>query len=69
MVEFSISNARYNYVHDQKYPSEDVDIHHIVLKRSGAKYYFVYALVLLVLACGFYLYVFEVCLQTKFLCQ
>lgn len=59
MVEFSISNARYNYVHDQKYPSEDVDIHHIVLKRSGAKYYFVYALVLLVLACGFYLYVFE----------
>ncbi|XP_058756072.1 uncharacterized protein LOC131629297 isoform X2 [Vicia villosa] len=59
MVEFSISNARYSYVHDQKYPSEDVDIHHIVLRRSGAKHLFVSASALFVLACGIYLYVFE----------
>ncbi|XP_004512272.1 uncharacterized protein [Cicer arietinum] len=59
MVEFSISNARYTYVHDQKYPSEDVDIHHIVLKRSGAKYFCVYASALLVLACAIYLYLLQ----------
>lgn len=68
MVEFSISNARYTYVHDQKYPSKDVDIHHIVLKRC-TKYFFVYASALLVLAYAFYLYVVEVCLPTSFLFQ
>ncbi|KAF7829058.1 uncharacterized protein G2W53_020222 [Senna tora] len=31
MVNFSISNAKYTYVHDQKYPLEAVDIHHIVV--------------------------------------
>ncbi|KAL3038692.1 hypothetical protein AAZX31_01G145800 [Glycine max] len=59
MVIFSISNARYTYVHDQKYPSEDVDIHHVVSRRSNAKYLFVYASALLVLACALYLYVLK----------
>lgn len=63
MVIFSISNARYTYVHDQKYPSKDVDIHHIVSRRSNAKY-LVYATALLVLACALYLYVLKVCLPT-----
>ncbi|CAJ2657121.1 unnamed protein product, partial [Trifolium pratense] len=59
MVEFSISNARYTYVHDQKYPSENADMHHIVLRRSGSKYVFVYASALFVLACAIYLYFLE----------
>ena len=59
MVIFSISNARYTYVHDQKYPSEDVDIHHVVSRRSNAKYLFVHASALLVLACALYLYVLK----------
>ncbi|CAL0311692.1 unnamed protein product [Lupinus luteus] len=59
MVKFSISNARYIYVHDQKYPSEDVDIHHIVSRKSIAKSLFVYTLAFLVLACSIYLYVLE----------
>ncbi|KAK2400730.1 phosphatidylinositolglycan protein [Trifolium repens] len=59
MVEFSISNARYTYVHDQKYPSENADIHHIILRRNGSKYFFVYASALLVLACAIYLYFLE----------
>ncbi|KEH21473.1 putative GPI-GlcNAc transferase complex, PIG-H component domain-containing protein [Medicago truncatula] len=52
-------DTRYNYVHDQKYPSEDVDIHHIVLRSNGGKYFFVYASALIVLACGIYLYLLE----------
>ncbi|XP_019445176.1 PREDICTED: uncharacterized protein LOC109348995 [Lupinus angustifolius] len=59
MVKFSISNARYIYVHDQKYPSEDVDIHHIVSRKSIAKSLFVYTLAFLVLACSIYLFVLE----------
>ncbi|KAH1224135.1 hypothetical protein GmHk_11G031425 [Glycine max] len=49
---------KYTYVHDQKYPSKDVDIHHIVSRRSNAKY-LVYATALLVLACALYLYVLK----------
>ncbi|KAK7386151.1 hypothetical protein VNO78_26172 [Psophocarpus tetragonolobus] len=59
MVIFSISNARYTYVHDQKYPSEDVDIHHIVSRSGSAKYVFVYASAFLVLACSMYLHVLK----------
>jgi len=58
-------DTRYNYVHDQKYSSEDVDIHHIVLKNNGGKYFFVYASALLVLACGIYLYLLEVCMSSN----
>ena len=64
MVKSSISNAKYTYVHDQKYPPEAVDIHHIVFRKSGAKNLFVYILALLVLACAFYLYVLKVCIPT-----
>ncbi|XP_061346122.1 uncharacterized protein LOC133291804 isoform X2 [Gastrolobium bilobum] len=59
MVKSSISNARYTYVHDQKYRSEDIDIHHIVLRRRSTKHLFVYVSALLVLACAVYLYVLE----------
>ncbi|XP_058761016.1 uncharacterized protein LOC131634372 isoform X2 [Vicia villosa] len=37
----------------------DVDIHHIVLRRSDAKYFLLYASTNFVLACGIYLYVFK----------
>jgi len=58
-------DTRYNYVHDQKYLSEDVIIHHIVLRSNGGKYFFVYASALLVLACGIYLYLLEVCMSSN----
>ena len=64
MIEFSISNVRYTYVHDQKYSSEVVDIHHIISRRSNARYFFVYATTLLLLACALYLYVHKVSLPT-----
>ncbi|KAJ7953229.1 GPI-GlcNAc transferase complex, PIG-H component [Quillaja saponaria] len=59
MVNSSISSARYTYLHDQKYPSEAVDIHNIIVRRSGAKSFFVYTIALLVLACAFYLYLLK----------
>jgi phosphatidylinositol glycan class H protein len=68
MVEFSISNARYTYVNDKKYPAENADMHHIIL-RSGSKYFLVYTSALLVLACAIYLYFLEVWLPTNFLCH
>jgi amino acid transporter len=68
MVEFSVSNARYTYVHDQENPSQNADMHHIVLRRNCSKYFFVYASALLVLACAIYLCYLEVCLPTNFLC-
>jgi len=64
MIEFSKSNVKYTYVHDQKYSSEVVDIHHIILRRSNAKYFFMYTTTLLVLACALYLYVYKVCLPS-----
>jgi len=68
MIEFTVSNARYTYVHDQESPSQNADMHHIILRRSGSKYFFVYASALLVLACAIYLCFLEVCLPTNFLC-
>ncbi|KAI4314656.1 hypothetical protein L6164_027544 [Bauhinia variegata] len=59
MVKFSISNARYTYIHEQKYPSEAVDVHYIVVRKSGAKHIFVYILALLILASAFYLHVLK----------
>ncbi|KAK8472650.1 hypothetical protein PHAVU_002G272304 [Phaseolus vulgaris] len=40
MIEFLISNARYDYVHDWKYPFEVVERHHIVSRRSNADFFF-----------------------------
>ncbi|XP_014520393.1 uncharacterized protein LOC106777333 [Vigna radiata var. radiata] len=59
MIEFSKRNVRYTYVHDQKYSSEVVDIHHIISRSSNAKYFFVYTTTLLVLACALYLYAYK----------
>ncbi|KAI4327843.1 hypothetical protein L6164_020259 [Bauhinia variegata] len=59
MVKFSISNARYTYIDDGKYPSEAVDVHQIVVRKSGAKHIFVYITALLVLASAFYLHVLK----------
>ncbi|MED6143476.1 hypothetical protein PIB30_006738 [Stylosanthes scabra] len=55
MVKFSISKGRYTYTHDQKYPCENVDIHHIILKSCRANYVFVYTLAVLLLASALYL--------------
>ncbi|XP_022145301.1 uncharacterized protein LOC111014789, partial [Momordica charantia] len=35
MAEFSITNWRYGYFRDSKWPSEAVDIHHVVLRSKG----------------------------------
>ncbi|KAI9077366.1 hypothetical protein K1719_040679 [Acacia pycnantha] len=59
MTKFSISNTNYTYVHDQNDPSEAIDVHHIMVKRSGAKALFVYISVLVLLASAFYLYAYE----------
>ncbi|KAJ7944048.1 GPI-GlcNAc transferase complex PIG-H component [Quillaja saponaria] len=59
MVNSSISNGRYTYLHDQNYPYEAIDMHHIIVSRSGAKSFFVYTIMLLVLACGVYLYLLK----------
>lgn len=60
MANFSISNAKYTYVHDQKCPSAAVDIHHIVVRKTGARDLFVYISAILVLACALYHYLLEV---------
>ncbi|XP_054809352.1 uncharacterized protein LOC129311236 [Prosopis cineraria] len=59
MVKFSISNANYTYVHDQNDPSDTIDVHHIMVKRSGAKSLFVYISAFVLLASAFYLYAYE----------
>lgn len=35
MVEFS--NRRFTYTHDHKWPSEEIDVHHIIVRKSNTK--------------------------------
>ncbi|KAK9284198.1 hypothetical protein L1049_023367 [Liquidambar formosana] len=55
MAEFSIANARYIYLHDHKWPSQAIDVHHIVVRKSGAKGFLASLLASLLLANAFYL--------------
>jgi hypothetical protein len=61
MAECSISDKRYTYIHDSKWPSEAADVHHIVVRKSGAKGFLVYLSALLILANGFHLFLVKVC--------
>ncbi|XP_059438597.1 uncharacterized protein LOC132171325 [Corylus avellana] len=56
MVGSSISDERYTYIHDSKWPSEAADVHHIVVRKSSAKGFLVYLSALLILANGFHLF-------------
>ncbi|XP_043811206.1 uncharacterized protein LOC110611988 isoform X2 [Manihot esculenta] len=35
MVEFS--NRRFTYTHDHKWPSEEIDVHHIIVRKRNTK--------------------------------
>lgn len=62
MVEISsISDKRYTYIHDSKWPSEAADVHNIVVRKSGAKGFLVYLSALLILVNGFHLFLVKVC--------
>jgi hypothetical protein len=60
MVGSSISDKRYTYIHDSEWPSEAADVHHIVVRKSGAKGFLVYLSALLILANGFHLFLVKV---------
>ncbi|KDP33584.1 hypothetical protein JCGZ_07155 [Jatropha curcas] len=42
MADLSITDRRYTYIHDCKWPSEAIDVHHIVVRKSKTKSFFVY---------------------------
>ena len=50
MTEFSIANQRYGYLHERKWPSEAIDMHHVVVRKSNAKDFFVCLSALIVVA-------------------
>ncbi|KAM1836249.1 hypothetical protein ACFX14_018200 [Malus domestica] len=52
----SITSSKYTYLHDCKWPCEAVDVHHIIVKKSGAKGFFRYFFSLVILATAFYLF-------------
>ncbi|KAJ9184034.1 hypothetical protein P3X46_007818 [Hevea brasiliensis] len=56
MVEFSITNQRYTYIDDHKWPSEEIDIHHIIVRKSNAKGFIVCVSAFVVLANGLCLF-------------
>ncbi|KAM1587635.1 hypothetical protein ACFX1X_027103 [Malus domestica] len=56
MVGSSITNSRYTYLHDRRRPCEAVDVHHIIVRKSGAKGLFVYLFAVVILATAFYVF-------------
>ncbi|XP_050379701.1 uncharacterized protein LOC126797054 [Argentina anserina] len=56
MVGSCISNSRYTYIHGSKWPNEAVDVHQFIVKKSGAKGFFVYFFALVILANAFHLF-------------
>ncbi|XP_057977985.1 uncharacterized protein LOC131164652 [Malania oleifera] len=56
MAESAISNSRYTYLHDGKWPSQAVDVHHVVVRKSGARGVLIYVSVLLLVANVSYLF-------------
>ncbi|KAJ0097648.1 hypothetical protein Patl1_29277 [Pistacia atlantica] len=53
--ENSIVNRRYTYTHECKWPIEAIDIHHIFVRRSRAKRFFIYLSVIIVLSKSLFL--------------
>lgn len=66
MVGSSISNSRYTYIHGSKWPNEAVDMHQIIVKKSGAKGFLVYFFALIILANAFYLFLVKVWLISSY---
>ncbi|KAI5556261.1 hypothetical protein BDE02_18G022200 [Populus trichocarpa] len=56
MTEFSIANRRYGYLHERKWPSEAIDMHHVMVRKSNGKGFFVFFSALIVLANASYLF-------------
>ncbi|KAL3566123.1 hypothetical protein D5086_031538 [Populus alba] len=56
MTEFSIGNRRYGYVHERKWPSEAIDMHHVVVRKRNGKGFLVFFSALIVLANASYLF-------------
>lgn len=52
----SISEERYTYIHDGKWPSAAADVHRIVVRKRGAKGFLVFLSALLILANGLHLF-------------
>lgn len=61
MVSSCISNSRYTYIHGSKWPNEAVDVHQVIVKKSGAKGFLVYFFALAILANAFHLFLVKVC--------
>ncbi|XP_031269341.1 uncharacterized protein LOC116127817 [Pistacia vera] len=53
--ENSIVNRRYTYTRECKWPIEAIDIHHIFVRRSRAKRFFIYLSVIIVLSKSLFL--------------
>lgn len=69
MLDSSITNSRYAYTRDHKWPSKVVDTHQIVVRKSGAKGFFVYSTSLLIVASALYFYLVKVpCIQFSEMC-
>lgn len=60
MTEFSIANQRYGYLHERKWPSEAIDMHHVVVRKSNGKGFFVFFSALIALANASYLFLVKV---------
>lgn len=55
MGENSFAHRKYMYFHDQKYPHEAIDIHHIEVQSNGAKRVFLSLLAAIVVGNALYL--------------
>ncbi|XVE87549.1 hypothetical protein DITRI_Ditri18aG0126400 [Diplodiscus trichospermus] len=53
MGKISVANSRYIYINEDKWPSGSVDIHHVAVRRSSLKAFFV-AILLLPITCYFF---------------
>lgn len=54
MGKISISISRYGYVNEGEWPSGSVDIHHVMVRKSFGKAFFVAVLLLPIACCFFY---------------
>ncbi|XP_044469497.1 uncharacterized protein LOC123198789 [Mangifera indica] len=57
--ENSIVNGRYAYARECKWPIEAIDIHHIFVRRSRAKRFFLYLSVVFVLSNSLFIFLYK----------
>lgn len=60
MGENSFAHRKYTYFHDQKYPCQAIDIHHIEVRSNGAKGVFVSLLAAIIVGNALYLVLVKV---------